>query len=97
MTSAARSLIDLHLHRDGRAPLGRIVANARRNGRGWRFIAREVRALSGVAVSHETLRRWFPETTPTSRVAAEGNQAGAGTRAPSAPPVAAALGAPSTT
>lgn len=50
-----RELLQLRLGRD----LGAYVAAARAEGRDWRTIATDLSAVTGVAVSHESLRVWF--------------------------------------
>jgi hypothetical protein len=59
MGSAAtvqRQLVDTKLGGN----LDGLVAGLRLGGWGWRKIAVEVTKRSGVDVSHETLRNWFP-------------------------------------
>ena len=43
-------------------PLEDLVADRRNQGVSWRKIAAELRDLTGIDVTHETLRSWFPET-----------------------------------
>lgn len=43
----------------GRRSLARFVAERRKRGLGWRAIAHDVCAETGIAVSHEALRSWF--------------------------------------
>lgn len=43
-------------------PLEELVADRRNQGVSWRKIAAELRDLTGIDVTHETLRSWFPET-----------------------------------
>ena len=43
-------------------PLEELVADRRNHGVSWRKIAAELRDLTGIDVTHETLRSWFPET-----------------------------------
>lgn len=50
-----RELIQVRLGRD----LAAYVAAARAEGRDWRTIAADLTAVTGVAVSHESLRVWF--------------------------------------
>lgn len=49
-------LIELKLGAD----LATEVARARAAGQGWRTIAQAISERSGVTVSHESLRSWFP-------------------------------------
>lgn len=56
--SSKRQLIEDRLGR----PLADFVAERHRpyvHGSGWRRIAADVQAATGVVVSHETLRAWF--------------------------------------
>lgn len=59
MPTATRELLELKLP-PGRT-LAAYVAAKRRNGIGWRRLADELYADTGVLVSFTTLRRWFPE------------------------------------
>ena len=43
-------------------PLEELVADRRGRGVSWRKIAGELRDLTGIDVTHETLRSWFAET-----------------------------------
>lgn len=43
-------------------PLEELVADRRNQGVSWRKIAAELRDLTGIDVTHETLRSWFAET-----------------------------------
>jgi hypothetical protein len=43
------------------ADLAEWVAARRADGRSWRAIAHEASTVTGVNVSHETLRAWFAE------------------------------------
>lgn len=43
-------------------PLEDLVADRRNRGVSWRKIANELRDLTGIDVTYETLRSWFPET-----------------------------------
>ena len=43
-------------------PLEELVADRRNHGVSWRKIAAELRDLTGIDVTHETLRSWFAET-----------------------------------
>lgn len=65
MATATRSLIEVQLK--GRS-LAALVSYNRKRGSSWQVIADEVRDLTGVIVSRETLRGWFPE--PRKRTAA---------------------------
>lgn len=58
MASATRSLIELQLK--GRS-LDGLVLFHRRKGASWQAIADDVRDLTGVIVSRETLRAWYPQ------------------------------------
>lgn len=58
MATATNHLIEHQLK--GKSLRGLVFA-ARRNGRSWQSIADEVRDLTGVIVSRETLRNWFPD------------------------------------
>lgn len=66
--SATKRLIDARL--DGQ--LEGLVAGLRTGGMGWRRVAEQVTAQSGVDVSYETLRNWFPAepSTPDAAVPA---------------------------
>jgi hypothetical protein len=55
--SARRELIQIRLGRD----IHRWVAERRQDGASWRVIAEEASAMSGVPVSHESMRAWFAE------------------------------------
>ena len=59
MATAMRELLE-HRLPPGRTLAG-YVSGQRRRGIGWRRIAENLSADTGVAVSHTTLRRWFPE------------------------------------
>lgn len=56
-TTVQRQLVNDRL--DGN--LDGLVAGLRLGGWGWRKIAAEVTKRTGVQVSHETLRGWFPD------------------------------------
>jgi mitochondrial fission protein ELM1 len=58
MATATHHLIEHQLK--GRSLRG-LVFTARRTGRSWQSIANEVRDLTGVIVSRETLRNWYPD------------------------------------
>ena len=58
MATPTRELIELRL--TGQS-LAAYVAKKRRAGQGWRRIADDLYGDSGVAVSHTTIARWFPE------------------------------------
>lgn len=58
MATATRALIEAHLK--GRS-LDGLVSLHRRKGDSWQVVANEVRDLTGVIVSRETLRGWYPE------------------------------------
>ena len=47
-----------------------LVSAGRRSGRSWQAIADEIRDLTGVIVSRETVRGWFPELRDTEATAA---------------------------
>jgi hypothetical protein len=55
--SARRELLSIRLGRD----IHRWVAERREAGASWRVIADEATAVSGVPVSHESMRAWFAE------------------------------------
>lgn len=57
-TTATQSLIDLKLR--GRS-LDALVTQHRRVNNSWQIIADEIRRLTGVIVSRETLRGWYPD------------------------------------
>ncbi len=42
-------------------PLDRVVRDLRADDRSWPWIAKKITRETGVAVSDESLRRWFPE------------------------------------
>ncbi|KDE14218.1 hypothetical protein [Rhodococcus aetherivorans] len=62
MATATRHLIEMQLK--GKT-LSALVSTERRNGRSWQSIADEVHKRTGVCVSRETLRKWFPEIART--------------------------------
>lgn len=43
--------------------LDEFVTNRRTSGRSWRLIARDLLEATGVDVTYETLRSWYPETS----------------------------------
>ena len=55
--SATYQLLQIKLTAD----LAEWVANRRADDRSWRAIAHEASTVTGVPVSHETLRAWFAE------------------------------------
>lgn len=55
--TATQALIDLKLR--GRS-LDSLVIQHRRVGNSWQIIADEIRRLTGVIVSRETVRNWYP-------------------------------------
>ena len=59
MQSPLHRLIDAKLGGDG--ALAELVACGRVDGFSWRVISAEVRTLTGIDVTHETVRSWFPE------------------------------------
>lgn len=67
MATATRHLIEVSLK--GRT-LRSVVVAGRRSGRSWQTIADEIRDLTGVIVSRETLRAWFPEMRDTNKASA---------------------------
>lgn len=58
MASPTRHLIELSLK--GRT-LNALVRSGRRTGRSWQSITDEIRDQTGINVSRETVRGWFPE------------------------------------
>ncbi|WP_097212020.1 MULTISPECIES: hypothetical protein [unclassified Rhodococcus (in: high G+C Gram-positive bacteria)] len=62
MPTPTRELIELRL--PAGMNLSGFVAQRRRSGAGWRLMADEVLEATGVFVSHQTLRRWFPDAPP---------------------------------
>lgn len=58
MATATRALIEAHLK--GRS-LDALVAGHRRKGNSWQIIADDIRSLTGVIVSRETVRGWYPQ------------------------------------
>jgi hypothetical protein len=56
--TATKSLIEAHLK--GRS-LDGLVAAHRRVGHSWQVIADDVRDRTGVIISRETLRNWYPQ------------------------------------
>lgn len=65
MATAMRELLEHRL------PAGRSLASyitlRRKQGIGWRRIADDLHTDTGVAVSHATLRRWFPDKKSAPR------------------------------
>lgn len=45
----------------GEGQLAELVDQRRAEGVSWRRIARELEERTGVVVTHETIRSWFPE------------------------------------
>lgn len=60
MATATQNLIEVSLK--GRS-LRALVLSARRAGKSWQSIADEIRDTTGVIVSRETLRGWYPHLT----------------------------------
>jgi hypothetical protein len=60
LRSSLRQAIDILLGDPAR--LDQVVAELRAQGLGWRRVAFEVRDLTHVDVTHETLRNWYSET-----------------------------------
>lgn len=58
VATAMRELLE---HRLTGRSLASYVAVKRKQGIGWRRLADQLHSDTGVAVSHATLRRWFPE------------------------------------
>jgi hypothetical protein len=58
MPTATKALIEAKLTT---AVLDDMVAECRQAGRSWRVIANEVRYFTGVNISGETLRGWYPD------------------------------------
>ncbi len=58
MATATKSLIEAHLK--GRS-LDALVATHRRQGNSWQAIADDVHDRTGVIISRETLRIWYPQ------------------------------------
>lgn len=54
-----RAAVDLLLGED--EPLERFVRSRRGEGMAWRRIAVELYDRTGVDITHESLRSWFPE------------------------------------
>lgn len=67
VATATRSLIEVSLK--GRS-LQSVVMAGRRAGRSWQDIADEIRELTGVIVSRETVRGWFPDLRDTPKASA---------------------------
>jgi hypothetical protein len=53
--SKRQQLIEHRLQQD----LAVWVAAGRRDGRSWRVLARQVRTLTGIGITHQTLFAWF--------------------------------------
>lgn len=68
MATAMRELLE-HRLPPGQSLAGYIAVN-RKRGIGWRRIADQLHSDTGVAVSHATLRRWFPDKPRRERVSA---------------------------
>jgi uncharacterized NAD(P)/FAD-binding protein YdhS len=58
MATATQNLIEVSLK--GRS-LRALVSSARRAGRSWQSVADEIREATGVIVSRETVRGWYPD------------------------------------
>lgn len=67
MATPTRHLIEISLK--GRT-LRALVSTARRSGRSWQSVADEIREQTGVIVSRETVRGWFPEFIDTTKASA---------------------------
>lgn len=63
MATAMRELLEHRLPAGQSLPS--YVATKRKQGLGWRRLADQLHSDTGVAVSHATLRRWFPEKKRT--------------------------------
>ena len=50
-----QQLLQIRLGRD----LSTYIAEARAAGREWRVIADDLTAVTGIKISHESLRQWF--------------------------------------
>lgn len=57
-STPTQQLVDLKL--DG--TLNDFVALRRGAGRSWRLISRDIYEQTGIDVTNETLRSWYPET-----------------------------------
>lgn len=61
MGTLLHTRIDIALRDSRGRPLDDIVTEARAAGVGWRTITARIRQATGLDVSHETLRAWYPE------------------------------------
>ena len=59
-TSTAYQLADIKLAEHG--GVADYIATKRTAGRSWRLISRDLYEDTGLDITFETLRRWFPET-----------------------------------
>ena len=64
MATATHHLIEVQLK--GKS-LRALVVSARRSNHSWQSIADEIRDLTGVIVSRETLRGWYPDVSTSSK------------------------------
>ncbi|KDQ02232.1 hypothetical protein EN35_14225 [Rhodococcus qingshengii] len=58
MTTATQRLIELQLEGES---LKDLVVSARSSGQSWKSIAEEIHVRTGVIVSRESVRGWFPD------------------------------------
>lgn len=58
LVTPQQTLIEIRIGGD----LAGFVARQRSEGRAWRPIATEISAKARIQVSHETLRKWYPDT-----------------------------------
>lgn len=64
-TTHTAQLLDLKLE----GGLEEFVTFRRKLGVSWRNIARQIHDATGVAVTHETIRAWFPDDAAEASVA----------------------------
>ncbi|SCZ14022.1 hypothetical protein SAMN02799641_05723 [Rhodococcus erythropolis] len=67
MATATQNLIEVSLK--GKS-LRALVVSARRSGRSWQSVADEIRELTGVIVSRESVRGWYPDSQSRNKISA---------------------------
>lgn len=67
MATATQHLIEVQLK--GKS-LRALVVSARRSGRSWQSVADEIRELTGVIVSRESVRGWYPDSPTRHKISA---------------------------
>lgn len=67
MATATQRLIEAHLK--GKS-LRALVISSRKSGSSWQSIADEIRERTGVVVSRESVRGWYPEISAGNEIPA---------------------------